>query len=66
MSDKNRSEIKFLVELDENRVPEKLLWSAQDGGIELSEAKAIMLSVWDSKVKESMRIDGQKKCLLTK
>jgi gliding motility-associated protein GldC len=33
-----------------------LLWSAQDGGIELSEAKAIMLSVWDSKV-ESMRID---------
>lgn len=57
MSDKNRSEIKFLVELDENRVPEKLLWSAQDGGIELSEAKAIMLSVWDSKEKESMRID---------
>ncbi len=57
MSDKNRSEIKFLVELDENRVPEKLLWSAQDGGVELEEAKAIMLSVWDSKSKESMRID---------
>lgn len=57
MSDKNRSEIKFLVELDENRVPEKLLWSAQDGGVELEEAKAIMLSVWDSKAKESMRID---------
>mgnify|MGYP003637270913 CR=1 FL=1 len=57
MSDKNRSEIKFLVELDENRVPEKLLWSAQDGGVELAESKAIMLSVWDSKVKESMRID---------
>ena len=57
MSDKNRSEINFLVELDENRIPEKLLWSAQDGGIELAEAKAIMLSVWDSKVKESMRID---------
>ncbi|NGY36172.1 gliding motility protein GldC [Flavobacterium sp. XN-5] len=57
MSDKNRSEIKFLVELDENRVPEKLLWSAQDGGVELEEAKAIMLSIWDSKAKESMRID---------
>ncbi|WP_414000183.1 gliding motility protein GldC [Flavobacterium sp. W1B] len=57
MSDKNRSEIKFLVELDENRVPEKLLWSAKDGGVELEEAKAIMLSVWDSKAKESMRID---------
>tara|TARA_R110002126_G_scaffold137548_1_gene281984 strand:+ start:439 stop:774 length:336 start_codon:yes stop_codon:yes gene_type:complete len=57
MSDINRSEIKFLVELDENRVPEKLLWSAKDGGVELEEAKAIMLSVWDSKTKESMRID---------
>ena len=57
MSNKNRSEIKFLVELDENRVPEKLLWSAKDGGVELEEAKAIMLSVWDSKAKESMRID---------
>jgi len=28
------SEIKFIVELDENRVPEKLSWTAQDGGIE--------------------------------
>jgi hypothetical protein len=50
MSDKNKSEIKFLVELDENRVPEKL-WSAKDGGVDLEEAKAIMLSVWDSKRK---------------
>jgi gliding motility-associated protein GldC len=57
MLDKNRSEIKFLVELDENRVPEKLLWSAKDGGVDLEEAKAIMLSVWDIKSKESMRID---------
>jgi gliding motility-associated protein GldC len=57
MSNKNTSEIKFLVELDENRVPEKLMWTAQDGGVELQEAKAIMLNVWDSKAKESMRID---------
>ena len=57
MSNKNTSEIKFLVELDENRVPEKLMWSAKDGGVEAQDAKAIMLSVWDSKAKESMRID---------
>ena len=57
MPNKNTSEITFLVELDENRVPEKLMWSAQDGGIEQEEAKAIMLSIWDSKAKESMRID---------
>ncbi|MEC5165179.1 gliding motility-associated protein GldC [Flavobacterium sp. PL11] len=57
MSNKNTSEIKFQIELDENRVPEKLMWSAKDGGVELEEAKAIMLSIWDSKAKESMRID---------
>ncbi len=57
MSVKNTSEIKFLVELDENRVPEKLMWTAKDGGVEAEEAKAIMLSIWDSKAKESMRID---------
>ena len=57
MSNKNTSEIKFLVELDENRVPERLFWTAKDGGVELSETKAIMLNVWDNKTKESMRID---------
>ena len=51
------SEIKFLVELDENRVPESLSWSAEDGGVAQEEAKAIMLSIWDSKVKETLRID---------
>ena len=51
------SEIKFLVELDENRVPEKLKWTAQDGGVNAEEAKAIMLSIWDSKVQETLRID---------
>jgi gliding motility-associated protein GldC len=51
------SEIKFLVELDENRVPEKLTWTAQDGGVEAEEAKAIMLSIWNSKSQETLRID---------
>ena len=52
-----KSEIKLNVELDENRVPEKLNWTAQDGGITNAEAKAMMLSVWDSKAQESLRID---------
>jgi gliding motility-associated protein GldC len=51
------SEIKFLVELDHNRVPEKLSWTAQDGGVEAEEAKAMMLSIWDAKAQETMRID---------
>ena len=57
MSNTITSEIKFLVELDENRVPEKLHWTAQDGGVQLEEAKAMLLSVWDSKAKETLRID---------
>ena len=51
------SEIKLNVELDENRVPEKLHWTAKDGGVQNAEAKAMMLSVWDSKAQESLRID---------
>lgn len=51
------SKIELVVELDENRIPEKLKWTAQDGGITNEEAKAMMLSVWDSKEQETLRID---------
>jgi gliding motility-associated protein GldC len=51
------SEIKFNIELDDNRVPEKISWTAQDGGVNLEETKAIMLSVWDTKMQETLRID---------
>lgn len=57
MADTITSEIKFLIELDQNRVPEKLSWTAQDGGVDAEEAKAIMLSIWDSKAQETLRID---------
>ena len=52
-----KSEIKIVVELDDNRVPEKLFWTARDGGVDQEESKAVMLSVWDSNAQESMRID---------
>ncbi len=51
------SEIKIKVGLDENKVPEALSWTAQDGGVTNEDAKAFLLSVWDSKAKESLRID---------
>lgn len=54
---KHTSEIKIQVELDENRVPEKLFWEAQDGGITQEPTKAVLLSVWDAKNKETLRID---------
>lgn len=57
MTKEETSEIRLKITLDENRIPEKLSWSAQDGGIEDEEAKAMLLSVWDSKNKESLKID---------
>ncbi|NCO63281.1 MAG: gliding motility protein GldC [Flavobacteriales bacterium] len=57
MASKITSKIELSVELDENRIPEKLYWTANDGGISNEEAKAMMLSVWDSKTLETLRID---------
>lgn len=51
------SKIELNVELDENQVPEKLHWTAEDGGISNEEAKAMMLAVWDAKTQETLRID---------
>ncbi len=51
------SKIELNVALDENRVPEKLSWTAPDGGINNAEAKAMLLSVWDHKAQEALRVD---------
>lgn len=53
----NKSQIAIDVTLDDNKVPEKLNWTAKDGGINNAATKAMMLSVWDHKAKESLRID---------
>ena len=51
------SEIRFHITLDENKVPEKINWSATDGGIDQQDSDAIMLSVWDGKSQDTLRID---------
>jgi gliding motility-associated protein GldC len=56
MNDRN-SKIEISVDLDENKIPEKIFWSAEDGNIKNKESKALFLSVWDSEKKESLRID---------
>ena len=53
----HKSEIKLNIGLDENKIPEVITWSAEDGGISNEETKAFLLSVWDPKQKESLRID---------
>lgn len=53
-----KSEIKFVVELDEENIPEKILWDAdekeQSGP---TETKTISVSLWDHENKSTMRID---------
>lgn len=51
------SNIGFTVELDENKIPENITWTAEDGGINNKATKAILLSVWDHKQKDTLRID---------
>ena len=51
------SKIEFTVGLDENKVPEALSWTAEDSDISNQEAKAFMISVWDSKAKDTLRMD---------
>ena len=50
------TEIKFERELDENNVPEKIVWNAKDNG-KTAEAKAMILSVWDKEERNTLRID---------
>ncbi|PQB03674.1 gliding motility protein GldC [Aureitalea marina] len=53
----HQSKIEIEVQLDENKIPEKLNWSAPDGGVNNEESKAVLLSVWDHKAQEALRID---------
>ncbi|MCW3105254.1 MAG: gliding motility-associated protein GldC [Bacteroidetes bacterium] len=51
-----QSEIKFTVTLDENNLPEKIDWSAEDG-MEKSASKAVMIALWDANENNTLRID---------
>ena len=53
-----QSTINFSVELDDNNMPEKILWDAT-GKPEpgLSETKSISVSIWDQNQKNTLRVD---------
>jgi gliding motility-associated protein GldC len=51
------SEIKLKVKLDNDNVPEKIMWEATDTGQQMEETKAISLSLWDHNQKNTLRID---------
>ncbi|MFT5890200.1 MAG: gliding motility-associated protein GldC [Dokdonia sp.] len=57
MASKHKTDIKIAVELDENRVPEKMAWTARDGGVANESARAMLLSLWDHDSQEAVSID---------
>ena len=52
----SQSAINIQIELDNNKVAEKIQWEATDAG-EQREAKAMILGFWDKHEKNTMRID---------
>jgi len=53
-----KSSIVIEVDLDENRIPQKIEWSATDStAANTQPAKAVMLSLWDGAEKTALRID---------
>jgi gliding motility-associated protein GldC len=54
----NQSTISIDVHLDNDKIPEKLLWQAtQSTAQDPQEAKAMMLSFWDGNERAALRID---------
>jgi gliding motility-associated protein GldC len=51
-----QSEIKFTVTLDDKKLPQKIDWSASDVNKE-STSKAVMIALWDTEEKNTLRID---------
>ena len=50
----HKSKIEFDIEMDENKVPTRIDWIADE---HKSQCKAIMTSVWDEAEKNTLRID---------
>lgn len=57
MGELKKSKITVEVATNENNLPEAINWSAQDGGVDAAEAKAVIMSFWDPKEMSAMRMD---------
>ena len=52
------AEIKLTIQLDDNNVPENILWESTDSENKDSvPVKSLMLSVWDPNYQNAMRLD---------
>lgn len=53
-----KSEINLKIELDDNKVPVKIEWSATDAGFSgFKESRSLMLSLWDPNENATLGID---------
>jgi gliding motility-associated protein GldC len=52
-----KSEIRFSIALDDQKVPEAISWSATDAGPDIHFAKAINVAIWDRDQDGTMKID---------
>jgi gliding motility-associated protein GldC len=52
-----KSEIRFSIALDDQKVPEAISWSATDAGPDIHFAKAINIALWDREQVGTMKID---------
>lgn len=52
-----KSEIRFSIALDNQRVPEAISWQATDAGPDIQFAKAINVAIWDRNADATMKID---------
>lgn len=51
-------QIRINVELDEHNVPQRILWDAEDAGLEEpTSCRAMFLSLWDHRSKDTLRLD---------
>ena len=57
MTTHKKTQIIIDLNLDENKIPEKIIWSATDGGISKMESKAMLLSFWDQEKQETLKMD---------
>lgn len=51
------SHISLQITLDDKKIPESIRWKADDNAAAFEECKAFMLSIFDGKADESLRID---------
>lgn len=53
-----KAEIKLTIDLDDNNVPETIMWESTDSeNKEALPVKSIMLALWDQNYKNTLRID---------